>query len=434
MSTLNPQAVELNESILSVNPSVYEMLSDKGKAIFFPAKGILGQSAEARGKKINATIGIALEDDGTPLGLDCVTDLFEIDAKNALPYAPSYGKPELRQVWKEMIQDKNPSLAGKPTSLPVVTQALTHALSMCGYLFLNPGDAIILPELFWGNYRLSFVNAYGATIETFETFTADKAFNIAGLKESITATPPGKKVILLNFPNNPAGYTVTETELNELVSMLVECAEEGHQLVTLIDDAYFGLVYEDGVAKESIFAPLADAHENILAVKIDGATKEDYVWGLRVGFITYGVKGGDNALYKALESKTAGAIRGNISNCSHLSQSIMLKAFTHPDYKAQKQEKYNLLKRRVDKVKEILAAHDEYKEAFEAVPFNSGYFMCLKLKDADPEEVRQLLLNEFDTGLIAAAGLLRVAFSAAPYEHLEELFNNVYQAVLKVRN
>ena len=49
---------------------------------------------------------------------------------------------------------------------------------------------------------------------------------------------------------------------------------------------------------------LAQAHQNILAIKIDGATKEEFVWGLRVGFITYGVKGGTKALYDALEQKT----------------------------------------------------------------------------------------------------------------------------------
>ena len=60
--------------------------------------------------------------------------------------------------------------------------------------------------------------------------------------------------------------------------------------------------------------------------------------------------------------------------------------------------------------------------------------MCLKLKGADPEAVRQLLLDEFDTGLIAAAGVLRVAFSAAPYDCLDELFNNVFKAVLKLQS
>ena len=39
-------------------------------------------------------------------------------------------------------------------------------------------------------------------------------------------------------------------------------------------------LYEEGIEKESLFTYLCDLHENVLAIKIDGATKEDYVWGL----------------------------------------------------------------------------------------------------------------------------------------------------------
>jgi aspartate/methionine/tyrosine aminotransferase len=90
---------------------------------------------------------------------------------------------------------------------------------------------------------------------------------------------------------------------------------------------------------------------NVLAVKIDGPTKEDYVWGFRVGFLTYGIKGGDSALYGALESKTAGAIRGNISNAANISQSLLMEAYTHPEYENQKAEKYAIMKTRYDEVK-----------------------------------------------------------------------------------
>ena len=64
------------------------------------------------------------------------------------------------------------------------------------------------------------------------------------------------------------------------------------------DDAYFGLFYEETALKESIFTRLMDRHSNLLAVKLDGATKENFVWGLRVGFVTYGcpVKGRGKAL------------------------------------------------------------------------------------------------------------------------------------------
>jgi hypothetical protein len=64
MSPLNPQAEESNRIIRAGNPAIFEMLSRKGRAIYFPAKGILAQGAAARGKEINGTIGTAYEDNG----------------------------------------------------------------------------------------------------------------------------------------------------------------------------------------------------------------------------------------------------------------------------------------------------------------------------------------------------------------------------------
>jgi len=170
-------------------------------------------------------------------------------------------------------------------------------------------------------------------------------------------------------------------------------------------------------------------HKNVLAVKIDGATKEDYVWGFRVGFLTYGIKDANEAMYKALEAKTAGAIRGNISNDSHLSQSLLLKAFTDENYQNEKKEKYELLKKRANTVKQIFSEHAEYGDRFTPLPFNSGYFMCVKLADKNAEETRQKLLNEYSTGLIAiGSDILRVAFSSVPTEKLTKLFENLYAA------
>jgi hypothetical protein len=43
------------------------MLSPKGQRAYFPSRGILGQRAEAKDATINATIGTAFEEDGSPL-------------------------------------------------------------------------------------------------------------------------------------------------------------------------------------------------------------------------------------------------------------------------------------------------------------------------------------------------------------------------------
>jgi aspartate/methionine/tyrosine aminotransferase len=192
-------------------------------------------------------------------------------------------------------------------------------------------------------------------------------------------------------------------------------------------------VYENGIFRESLFAMLADLHPNVLAVKIDGPTKEDYVWGLRVGFLTYGVKNGTSAIYQALADKTAGAVRGNISNVSNLSQNLVLAALRAPDYQEEKRAKFELLKSRYQAVKKILA-DPKYAVCFTPLPFNSGYFMCLELTDGiDGEAVRKTLLEKYDTGVISLKDSLRLAFSSVAADKIPQLIENIYQACLEVR-
>ena len=326
-----------------------------------------------------------------------------------------------------MIYEKNPSLAGVGLSLPVVTNALTHGISMAGYMFLNPEDQVIVPDLFWGNYNLTLTNMYGAAIVKFNLFK-NGSFDLEAFEAKLNEGGIGKKVLILNFPNNPSGYTPTIREQDAIVAIIKKSAEKGNKIVAITDDAYFGLVYENGIAQESIFAPLCQVHENVLAVKVDGATKEDYVWGFRVGFVTYGIKGGDSAVYGALEAKTAGAIRGNISNAANISQSLLLSAFESQEYADQKVAKYNIMKRRYDAVKAALTDR-KYKEYFTAIPYNSGYFMCVQLADGlVGEEVRQVLIQKYSIGLISLGNVLRIAFSAVAATEVKEMFEGIYNA------
>ncbi|MCG8696762.1 MAG: aminotransferase class I/II-fold pyridoxal phosphate-dependent enzyme, partial [Bacteroidales bacterium] len=395
--------------------------------IFFPKKGILGQTADAKGKAINATIGAAIEDDGSPMRLASLERLIKMEPSLTFPYAPSFGRPDLRKQWKKMTFEKNPSLNKINVSLPVVTNALTHGLSIAGYLFSNPGDNILLSDLYWGNYNLIFKHGYNSIIDTFKLFDGN-GFNIESFRNKVLNGNTTKKIILLNFPNNPTGYTPTTVEMNSITNVLLEAAERGNKLAIIIDDAYFGLVYEDGIETESIFVKLANLHRNLLAIKIDGATKEDYVWGFRVGFITYGIKDGTNELYEALASKTAGAVRGNISNACNLSQSLLLKAFQSANYQSEKTQKYTILKSRANKVKEVLS-DKKYEQYFTALPFNSGYFMCIQLKDTiDGEALRKLLNKKYDTGVISLSNIIRIAFSGVAVDKIELLFDNIFNA------
>ena len=205
---------------------------------------------------------------------------------------------------------------------------------------------------------------------------------------------------------------------------------EGNKLAVILDDSYFGLFFEDDMMTESLFSRLANCHENILAVKVDGITKEEYAWGFRIGFITYGIKNGNKELYKAFEDKTAGAVRGNISNSPHLSQSIFLSGLNSETHEKEKESNKKEIEKRYLRVKAVLKAHPEYEQYFEALPFNSGYFMCVKLKDANADKVWEVLLNKYSTGVICYSekNLLRIAFASTPLGKLEKLFANIYLA------
>ncbi|MBL7206210.1 MAG: aminotransferase class I/II-fold pyridoxal phosphate-dependent enzyme [Candidatus Aenigmarchaeota archaeon] len=416
---VNDQVCEINDILKKEAPQIFEMLSERGRMCFFPKKGILAQAAQAKGKKINATIGVALDDSGEPLSMSVITENSKLSPSETVLYSPSYGQMALAERWLKRIKERN-SVKEK-TSLPVVTNAITHGLSIVSSLFVNNGEKIITPDKIWGNYKLTFQHA---ELDMFPTFSEGK-FNVEGLKQKLKQNP-GKQIVLLNFPNNPTGYSATEEDADGIINAIKESAEAGNKLVVICDDAYFGLFFENNIFRKSLFSELADLHKNILAIKLDGITKEMYSWGLRVGFITYAFKGIKDKVAEVLEDKTSGSIRGGISNvCTH-SQFLAIKALDNPKLKEDEEKNFKILRERYEEVKKILS-DEKYKEYFEALPFNSGYFMCIEL-NKDGEEVRKKLLKDYDTGVIAIGNLLRIAFSSVPKDKLRELFENIYNA------
>ncbi|MEA1987507.1 MAG: aminotransferase class I/II-fold pyridoxal phosphate-dependent enzyme, partial [Candidatus Marinimicrobia bacterium] len=139
---------------------------------------------------------------------------------------------------------------------------------------------------------------------------------------------------------------------------------------------------------------------------------------------------GNKKLYNSLSDKTAGAIRGNISNAPNLSQSLILDAFNNSNYENEKKKNYKILEKRYKLVKDTLKQYDN--KYFEPLPFNSGYFMCIKLKGIDTEKVRQKLLDKYNTGLIATGDKLRIAFSSTQTSKIEQLFKNINSAINEI--
>jgi aspartate/methionine/tyrosine aminotransferase len=425
-------AIELNEIIREESPAFYDALSALGREIYYP-KGILTQTAEAKQQayKYNATIGIATED-GNPMFLPSILGLLNgISPGEAFPYAPTTGLPRLRELWREHQLEMNPEMKNIDFSLPVVTSGLTHGLSICADLLCDAGDVLLLPDLIWGNYRIVYGVRRGANIQQFRLFNGE-AMNIASFREILYRYGKKRKlIILLNYPNNPTGYTPTFEEAHELADCILEAAEAGANIVVIIDDAYFGLVYEEGVFDQSLFGLIAGRHPRLAAIKLDAATKEDYVWGFRLGFITLSIPAASDpaAAHASMEKKIGGLIRGTISNSSMLAQSLLIRALGSPSYAEEKEAKSRLLKDRYREVKAVVN-DPRYASAFTPHPFNSGYFMCVRIRNADAEKVRRHLLEDFGVGVIAVTeNDLRIAFSCLEREQVRDLFDILYEAV-----
>ena len=433
---VRPLAAALNEVIQRENPAVYAMLSESGRRAYFP-KGILSQSAEAREKatRFDATIGIARES-GKPMFLPSVMEHFpSLTPAEALSYAPATGQPALRKQWRELLLAKNPSLADKSFSLPIVTNGVTHALSLVGDLFVERESVVLLPDKFWENYELLFAARFGAQLVLYPFFNQAGGFNVEALRQAL-ATRVGSRrtLVILNFPNNPTGYSITREEADGIIAALLEAADNGCNLVVATDDAYFGLFYDDEVLPESLFARLAGAHARILAVKVDGPTKEQFVWGFRTGMLTFSARAAlsEEKLYAALEQKVAGAIRSAISNCSQPAQSVLSKALASGRVPAEHQEKRAILEARAKEAMRILREGD-FSDVWEPYAFNAGYFMCLRLKHLPAETYRKHLLEKYGIGVIAdGESDIRVAFSAVEEGELAELYETMAKAAREI--
>jgi len=436
---LNPIAQSLNEKLEEAAPEVLGMLSEYGRRLYFP-KGIISQTAEAKQKatRFNATIGIATED-GSPMALPSIAgQLGDMPLADAITYAPPAGRPGLRELWREKLLAENPSLADKEFGQPIVTSAITHGLSVAGELFLDPGDAMLLPDKLWGNYRLTFEVHHGAEIQTFP-FYKGNGMDTDAFAARLAEVAEGREkiVVLLNFPNNPTGYMPTDAEGDALAKALAAQAARGTKLVVFCDDAYFGLFYHLGGESmtESLFGKLTGLHPNLLAVKLDGATKELFVWGLRCGFVTFGPGRPETAeaVCEVLDAKTRGAIRGGVSNVPQLSQSLVERSLSSSDLAAERDAKCDTLRIRAERVYEV-ANQPRFAESWSVYPFNSGYFMLVKVEGIDAEKLRVHLLDEHQVGLIATSPTdIRVAFSCLDVNDVEPLFEALHQAIQELR-
>ena len=431
---------------------LWEALSLVGKRCYLPP-GIISWGARGREEaEINATLGIARgpekeiiqggRDVTLNFYLPCLKDFFrQLEPDEIFAYAPLTGLPRFRAAWREWTLFKLSAHREKLASLmsqPVVVPGISAALFVAARLFLDESEEFVTTDLRWVNVDNIFSRNIGAEIVQFPLFDGEK-FNTKGMKEALLSTSQeAKKVLLLlNLPNNPTGFSPLENDAEEIKEALVEVAEEAGKLVVVVlDDAYEGYVYEEGALRTSLFGILTGAHPRLLVVKLDGVSKELLFYGGRVGAVAFGLPQGipdeiRPCVLTELEAKVAAISRSTFSSAPRATQELAARVLeAREDFLQERRAVIEVLKERYRILKEAL--QNLKSPLTHPLPFNSGFFAFLDLKDIRATDFAEHLITKYKVGVIPWEGQgvngIRIAFCGVEADRLPKVVECIKKA------
>ena len=138
---MTPELSSDDEAIRAASPALWSALSRLGRAVHQPVHFLPLQTAEARGKPFNATIGQITDGHGKAVPLPTLAaalgGLSEEARSRAFLYSPVEGLADLRQAWKERQAHRVPS------SLPIVTLGAQHGRALIADLFIEEGRIVV---------------------------------------------------------------------------------------------------------------------------------------------------------------------------------------------------------------------------------------------------------------------------------------------------
>lgn len=420
---LHPEAQILNDLIDQEHPSLGKALSSFGRRVYAP-KGIPFQAQQAAGCKVNATIGQITDGKGQPLPLDRLAGLMkDLPQKDVFLYSPIQGRERCRTLWKNKLIAED--IRFSTLSLPGVSLGICHALAMATDLFFERGDTLVVPDLYWDNYDQIFEVRHEARMVHYP-FYDGTTFNIKGLKQVLDEVS-GKVHVLLNFPNNPTGFSPTLNEIKQISDLLVSAAEK-RIIVVYCDDAYHGLVFEPNATTQSLFFELIDRHPNLIALKADGVTKELSFFGGRVGFLSLGFSG---PVGQYLNEKICGLVRGSVGSPVGISQFLSEEELLDPQHESSFQNLKSILEKRY---RVLQAGLSQGSPFWTPLPFNSGCFCLLQLKPGlEAEKVRQQLIKDESVGVVSHLDrYLRIAFCSMTEEDISILLQALHRTCEKM--
>jgi aminotransferase len=136
---------------------------------------------------------------------------------------------------------------------------------------INPGDEIIYHEPCYVSYSPSVTLAHGVPVPVACRAEDGFAVRAEAIERAIT---PRSKVVVLNFPTNPTGGTMTRGELERIAALV-----RRHDLLVLTDEIYSELTFE---GEHVSIAALPGMVER--TIFLHGFSKAYAMTGFRIGY------------------------------------------------------------------------------------------------------------------------------------------------------
>jgi len=174
---------------------------------------------------------------------DQVTPAFIRDAaKSALDagdtfYNHNLGILELRETLAAYGTQLHRPSAPITADRIAVTSAGVHALSLVEQTLIDPGDRVVIVTPVWPNLT-SMPRIMSAEVVRVALECRGGAWSL-DIQRLLDAATSDTRLVLVNSPNNPTGWTMPQHDWNAL---LAHCRRHGIWLVA--DDAYERLVFE----------------------------------------------------------------------------------------------------------------------------------------------------------------------------------------------
>jgi len=157
-----------------------------------------------------------------------------------------------------------------------VTASGVSALMMASQLLVAPGDRVVTVTPLWPN-AVEIPKVVNGLVTCVSLQVQNGRWTLP-LEQLLQTLTPGTRMLVLNSPNNPTGWTI---QREEQVALLEHCRRHG--IWILADDVYERLVYAEGRRSAPSFLTLADDRDRLIVV--NSFSKAWSMTGWRVGWM-----------------------------------------------------------------------------------------------------------------------------------------------------